>query len=177
MLSRYTRDSREGTTVVEAAVVYPVTFVLLLGLIIGGMGVFRYQEVATLARAGARYASAHGAQFRKDTQMGVGTAGSSTPTFSSNTFWYSVDPTQASGTDTTWAGDIYDQSIRPNLVILDVNHLQVQVGWPPVVNQPTTPDNWPGSQVSVTVTYQWLPELLFIGPINLTSTSTMPISN
>ena len=177
MLSRYPRKSRKGTTVVESAIVYPSTFLLLLGLIIGGMGIFRYQEVASLARAGARYASTHGAQFRKDNETGAGTAGSSSPTVNNNTFWYSVDPTQASGTDTSWSGDIYDQSIRPNLVSLDVNDLQVQVGWPPVVNQPNSPDNWPGSRVSVTVTYQWLPELFFIGPITLTSTSTMPISN
>jgi hypothetical protein len=164
-------------TLVECAVVYPITFFLILGLIIGALGIFRFQEVAALARAGARYASTHGAQFRKDTGAGVGTPGSSTPTSSNGLFWYQVDPQSASGSDTTWSGVIYDQAIRPNIVILDPASLQVQVGWPSVINQPNNPDNWPGSKVSVTVTYQWLPELYLVGPIILSSTSTMEITN
>jgi hypothetical protein len=46
-----------------------------------------------------------------------------------------------------------------------------------VVNQASKPDNWPGSRVEVTVRYQWMPELLFVGPITLSSTSSMPITN
>src|SRR5436190_1509742 len=30
--------------------------------------------------------------------------------------------------------------------------------------------------VTITVTYQWLPELILVGPINLTSTSTVAMS-
>jgi Flp pilus assembly protein TadG len=163
--------------VVECAVVYPAVFLLLFGLIIGGLGVFRYQEVASLARAGARYASTHGAQYRKDTGEGVGAAGSSSSTSSNGFFWYQVNPLLAAGSDTSWAGDVYDQAIRPNLVILNPAYVQAKIGWPPVSNQPNNPDNWPGSQVSVTVTYQWLPELYVVGPINLTSTSTIAITN
>jgi hypothetical protein len=87
-----------------------------------------------------------------------------------------VDPTAAAGTDTSWAGLVHDNAIRPNLVAVNSNYLQVQVGWPPVINQ-SKADNWPGSTVTVTVTYQWLPEVFLIGPINLTSSSTMPITN
>src|SRR5947209_1447179 len=122
MLFRSRSEIRKGVTVVECAIVYPVTFLILLGLVFGGMGIFRYQEVASLARAGARYASTHGAQFRKDTGAGVGAAGSSTSTTMNNTFWYIVGPTQPSGSDTSWAGTVYDQSIRPNLVSLDANY-------------------------------------------------------
>jgi hypothetical protein len=167
---------RHGTTVLECAVILPVTFLLLLGLIIGAMGIFRYQEVASLARAGARYASTHGNQYRKDANLPVGTAGSS-PQSSNGFFWYTANPLSANGSDTSWTGDIYDQAIRPNLVALSPNQISCQFGWPPVVNQPDKPDNWPGSRVSVTVSYSWLPELYFIGPIKLTSTSTLPITN
>ena len=62
-------------------------------------------------------------------------------------------------------------------VALDTTRLTCKIGWPPVINQTDKPDNWPGSKVTITVTYQWMPELFLIGPINLTSTSTMAITN
>jgi Flp pilus assembly protein TadG len=48
---------------VEFAVVSPLLFLLVIGLIVGGLGVFRYQEVAWLAREGARYASVRGSRY------------------------------------------------------------------------------------------------------------------
>jgi hypothetical protein len=176
MLYRHHRQPRRGITLLEGAVVYPITFLLILGLIIGALGVFRYQEVAALARRGARYASTHGAQYRKDCQEAIGTAGTSCGT-SKGFLWYQADPTCSAGSDTSWTGDIYDQAIRTNVVILDSSQMQVKAGWQPVVNLPNNPNNWPGGTVAVTVTYQWLPELFFIGPINLTSTSELPITN
>lgn len=167
---------RRGSALVESAVVYPVTFLLILGLVVGGMGVFRYQEVAALARAGARYGSTHGNQYRKDAGLPTGTAGTSAGS-SDGVLWYTADPLAGQGSDTSWAGDLYDNAIRPNLVALDPNYLTCKVGWPPVINLPNNPDNWPGSSVTVTVSYQWLPELYLIGPITLTSTSSMPITN
>jgi Flp pilus assembly protein TadG len=182
MLRRtHNRRPRRGVTLVEAAIIYPLLFFLLLGLVIGGMGIYRYQEVAALARSAARYASTHGAQFRKDTGQSVGTPGTSAGG-SNNTLWYQASPTGASGSDTSWTGDIYDSAARPQLIALDPNNLTFQVGWPMVTNPSGTvvqnkPDNWPGSSVTVTVSYQWLPELYLIGPITLTSTSTMPVTN
>ena len=55
---------------VEASIIYPVTFLILLSLVVGAMGIFRYQEVSHLAREAARYASTHGAQYRKDNGLG-----------------------------------------------------------------------------------------------------------
>ena len=56
-------SKRSGTTVVEAAIVFSAVFVLLIGILVAGMGVVRYQEVAHIARETARYASVHGNQY------------------------------------------------------------------------------------------------------------------
>ena len=54
MLVRH-KGGRGAATAVECAFILPVTFFLMFGLVVGAMGVFRYQEVCTLARDGARY--------------------------------------------------------------------------------------------------------------------------
>ena len=58
---------RHGAVLVEGAIVYPVFLMLIFMLIIGGMGVFRYQQVACLAREAARYAAVHGSGWHKET--------------------------------------------------------------------------------------------------------------
>ena len=149
---RLRRRARRGATVLECAVVLPIVLFLFMGLVIGTSGVFRYQEVATLAREGARYASTHGYQYRKDAGLSMGTS-------------------------TDWRADIYNNGIKPKIVSLDSSLLTTTISWPDVVNQPGKPDNWPGSKVDVTVRYQWLPSLLLVGPYYLESTSSMPITN
>lgn len=57
---------RRGTTAVEAAVVYPVAILLLMGTILMGLGVSRYQQLQFLARQGARYASVHGPTYASE---------------------------------------------------------------------------------------------------------------
>jgi Flp pilus assembly protein TadG len=152
-MQRYSQPrQRKGATVVECAIVYPVVFLLMLGLIIGGMGIFRYQETASISREAARYASTHGAHYRSDAGLPVGTS-------------------------SDWTTDIYNNAISPNMVSLDPNYLTYSVSWPDIINLPGKPDNWPGSSVTVTITYQWFPELYLVGPLNLTSTSSMPITN
>ncbi len=142
---------RRGAVTVEAALVFPVVILLLLGLIVGAMGIVRYQQVAWLAREGARYASVHGTDY----QLGV-----------------------PGGTAAT-AQDVFDKAIRPNATILDPSSLGYSVTWdkknaPYSVTtdfaKPTT------NTVTVTVTYTWIPEVFFIGPITLSSSSTLPMS-
>jgi hypothetical protein len=58
---------RSGTTVVEVAITAPVAFLLIIGLMIGGLGTFRYQQVAALAREGCSYAVTHGPYYAKRT--------------------------------------------------------------------------------------------------------------
>lgn len=144
--------ARPAATAVECAFVLPVTFFLLFALVIGGMGIFRYQEVSTLAREGARYASTHGYQYRKESGL-------------------------SQGTPDDWKADTVANAIDPRVIALDRGKLSVKMAWPDVVNQPGKPDNWPGSKVDVTVTYEWFPELYLVGPIRLSSTSSMPITN
>lgn len=143
---------RRAATLVECAIIMPVTLAILMMIMVGSMGVFRYQEVASLAREGARYASTHGYQHRLDSGL-------------------------SSGTQEEWAAEIYQNAIRPKLIGLDPSRLSYTVTWPDVVNQPGKPDNWPGSKVDVRVSYQWMPEWGIVGPITLSSNSSMPITN
>ncbi len=146
------RCPRRAATVLECAVVLPVALFMFIGLVVGTSGVFRYQEMATLAREGARYASTHGYQYRKDAGLSMGNA-------------------------EVWNQDIYNNAIKPKIVGLDTTKLTVTATWPDVINQAGKPDNWPGSKVDVTVSYKWFPSLYLVGPYTVQSTSSMPITN
>jgi Flp pilus assembly protein TadG len=149
MLHPAQRVQRRGAIMVESAIGYSITFLILLGLVVGGMGIFRYLQVASLAREGARYASVRGAQYQEETGKSAATG-----------------------------QDVYKSAILPKAVGLDTRHLTCAVSWKSS-NRPLTVstdyERPMGNTVSVTVTYQWLPELFFIGPITLSSTSTVQI--
>jgi Flp pilus assembly protein TadG len=148
---RLTPRQRAGASVVEFAFVCPVTFLLVFGLIVGAMGVFRYQEVATLSRETARYASVHGTKYAAD-------AGTPAPT----------------------PADIYNSVIAVKAVGLDLNRLTYSITYD-TSNEPNhvrivNGDVLPVTNiVTVTLTYQWIPEA-FLGGVNLRSTSVMPMS-
>jgi Flp pilus assembly protein TadG len=146
MSLRSPRQSRRGTTTIEFAITCPIAFFILFATIVGGLGVFRYQQVAALAREGARWASVHGAEYADD--HGV------------------PDPTEQ---------DVFEQAIEPLIVGLDPAHLTYSVTWDES-NEPLRVDadyEVPfGNTVTVTITYQWFPEMYLVGPYNLTSTST-----
>jgi Flp pilus assembly protein TadG len=143
---------REATTLVEFAIICPVLFLLLLGLVIGAAGMFRYQETAHLARKAARYAAVHGKQWAKDT-------GNTAPT----------------------PADIYNTVIKPNAVILDTTKITYSITYNTsndtaheiIVNGQVTPVT---NTVTVTVNYQWVPESFLGRTITLSSTSVMPMS-
>jgi len=61
------RRQRTGAVLVETALVYPVLFVIVFGIITLGIAVFRYQQVAHAAREAARYAAVHGAKYAEET--------------------------------------------------------------------------------------------------------------
>src|SRR5213083_2437607 len=92
---------RRGAVSVEAALVFPIALFLLLGLVVGGMGIFRYQQVAWLAREGARYASVRGSDYKKE----------------------------VSGATAATAQDVRDKVILPNATVLDPSSLSTSVSW------------------------------------------------
>jgi Flp pilus assembly protein TadG len=96
------KSRRRGAVILECALVYPITFLLVFGLIIGGLGVFRYQEVASLAREASRYASLHGATYQ-----------------------------QATGKKAATAADVYNNVILPKAVALNPSQLSYNVAWTP----------------------------------------------
>jgi Flp pilus assembly protein TadG len=179
------RDSR-GAATVEAAIVLPIAFFLVLGLIIGGLGIFRYFEVAHLARETARFAAVHGGQYAKNNQSAI--AANTLPTVDKNYLVTNIAkagaigldgsqlqvtvsmtvlrPATASSTDTEtvdWDNTTENQDRSPYSVWTD--------------NSQTPPTNVEvDNVVIVTVTYPWIPELYLLGPINLSSTATMPMS-
>ena len=140
------RRRRRGATALEFAVTCPIVFFLIFATIVGSLGVFRYQEVAALAREGARYACVHGTEYELVTGQPAATP-----------------------------QDVYNAAMKPLLVALDESKLSYQVTWN-TTNDPLRVDEDVqepvGNTVSVTVTYQWFPEMYVVGPFNLTSTST-----
>lgn len=62
---------RRGTTALEFALVSPVATLLLLGTIVVGVGVFQYQQLQSLAREGARYASVHGPLYASENNQSM----------------------------------------------------------------------------------------------------------
>jgi len=161
---------RRGTNLVEFALIGNVVFLLILGMIVGGMGIFRYQEMAHLARLTARYAASHGGQYAQENSQAI----------------------QAGTLPNVNKAYLLNNVVQANAVSLDPRLLQVQVSiscpsgtydWD---NTGPTNNRWPyttsGSNqqvtntVSVTVTYRWVAEAYLTGPITLQSTSVMPMS-
>jgi hypothetical protein len=149
---RLRRQPRPAATLVECAIIYPVTFLILIGLLVGAMGMFRYQEMASLSREAARYASVHGTEYARDT-------GTTAPT-----------PEQ-----------IYQEVVVKRAVGLDLERLSYSITYDRS-NSPTSVkvengDVYPYvNRVKVTLTYQWIPEA-FLGGITLTSTAEIPMSH
>jgi Flp pilus assembly protein TadG len=140
------RNRRRGATTVEFAVACPIILFMIFATIVGSLGVFRYQQVASLAREGARWASVHGGQYEQETKQPAATA-----------------------------EDIFTEAMQPLAIALKPDRLSYAVTWDES-NMPlslhedySTPT---GNTVTVTVSYQWLPELYVVGPLTLTSTST-----
>jgi Flp pilus assembly protein TadG len=157
------QPARRAATLVEFAVVAPITFLLLIGLLVGGMGIFRYQEVAALARDASRYASVHGSQYATDTGNAA-----------------------AAPDDGQWSGGtgqcslVYNNVIASEAVALDMKKLTYAVTWnssnaqfhTATVNGQTVNV---ANTVTVTVTYRWIPEAYLKG-ITLSSTSVCVMS-
>lgn len=150
MVRRFLRQRRLGIVTTEGVLILPILMFLILSTVVGGYGVFRYQQISMLAREGARYASVHGGQYQQETGNAAATA-----------------------------QDVYNNAIVPLATSLDVSQLSATVAWnssnmPYSVN--TDYEAPTGNTVTVTVSYNWFPELYLVGPITMSSTSTMPMS-
>ena len=62
---------RRGVVMVESALVFSVTLTLILGTMVMGLGIFRYQQVASLAREASRWASVRGSTYQDEQSAGV----------------------------------------------------------------------------------------------------------
>lgn len=100
MKRRDTTDRRKGAVAVEVAIVAPLTFLIIIGLLVGGFGVFRYQQVASLAREGARWASVRGPQSQRHLKKKAPTA-----------------------------DEVFQNAILPRAVSLDRSKLKYAVAW------------------------------------------------
>ena len=160
------RKVRRGTILVEAAFVYPVLFLIVLAIILLGLSVFRYQQVAHISREASRWASVHGTLYAKERT--------------------------ASGTPTTAATpqDVYDNAIVPYAAGMQAEGITYSVTWNTDANgnpikTPTriiqvvdsatglTKDAAVSNTVTVTVTYTWNTGLFGTLPVSSTSVNTI----
>lgn len=156
------RKVRTGTILIESALVYPVLFLLVLGIILIGLAVFRYQQVAHISREASRWASVHGSQYARENKTTAATP-----------------------------QDVYDNAIAPQAAGMQNGAITYSVTWntdaagnpdknPTRVVQVTDPitglskEVLRSNTVTVTVTYTWNTGLF--GTIPVTSTSVNTIS-
>ena len=136
-ISNTPKTPRTGATAVEAAIIYPVYFLFVIGLIVGCLGVFRYQQLSNISREAARWACVRGEKY-----------------------------SFATGQPAATPQDVYDNVIEPKATLLDPTKLTYTVTW--------NPDNRQDSMVTVSLEYEWLPELYF-SPVTLRASSTVPV--
>jgi Flp pilus assembly protein TadG len=149
LIRRQTR--RRGATLVEIAVILPLMLLLMLAAIDTASGVYRYQQVATLAREGARYASVHAGMYSVEKSKPVATA----------------DETKT-------------KAVVPRAANLDPAQIICTLTWVHGSSYPWSVSNDMGGRktnsVRFTVTYPWKSLFLLGNTITLTSTSEMTIS-
>lgn len=146
---------RRGATLVEGALVYPIVFLLMLGVILLGVAVFRYQQCSHIAREASRWASCHGARYAKET-----------------------------GKPAATPADVYAYAILPQAAGMQEANIGYSVSWS-TSNAQTHTTTWvdPATSetkvisvfntVSVTVTYTFNTGLFGTIPVSSTSTVTM----
>jgi Flp pilus assembly protein TadG len=161
MISRCGRRRRAAVTV-ETAVVLPVFLFLLLMLVVGGIGVFRYQQVGMLAREGTRWTSVRGSAWQLDTGQ--------------------TSPTEQ---------EILQKAVVPMAVGMDVSKITIkaelidgQTGaatpWDSSRKNPlgvAKSNQGVTNRIRITVNYEWTPGALFSGSVFMSSLSELPMSN
>lgn len=153
-------NRRRGAVAVETAVVLPLLLFVLLGLIVGGTCVFRYEQVAGQSREAARWACVRGGDYEKDADRRP-----------------------------TTQQEIFDRVVEPMRCGMDPAALTLRVQWvnkasgdvrdwddaPKDVRSITPDGEYTTNAVRVTVTYRWV-DSGFFGPLTLRSVSELPMS-
>jgi Flp pilus assembly protein TadG len=178
MIYRLNTRRRHASSAVEAAFILPVTFFLMYGLCIGGLLVFKYQELTHIARETARFASTHGSQYKKYNQTAI-TAGTQP----------SVDSTylQTYAQNLTITIPSSDLNVTVKVQTLPAgstsNSKPTNVDWDTNSSPTSSYTNGSGNtctvtnMVIVTVSMTWTPGVyVYPGSVTLTATSTMPMS-
>ncbi len=159
---RRCKRRRRGALTVETAVVLPVLLFLVLMIVVGGIGVFRYQQVACLAREGTRWTAVRGSLWQLETGQ--------------------TSPAQQ---------DILQNAVLPLAVGMDASKITIQAewidgqtgaatAWDSSRKNPTSLSKMSQgvtNRVRVTVNYAWAPGVLLSGSVNMTSVSEVPLSN
>jgi hypothetical protein len=178
-------ERRRAASVIEAAIVLPVTFTLLLGIMIGGIGIIRYQQTAFIARETARFASVHGAQYAKTNAAAI-----SAGTLPNVDAAYLVNYAKSK------AAALDASELQVTISMIVINPAATSAGTTETVDWDNTTENqdrspysaWTdttttpptNNQVSnvviVRVTYTWSPGLFGVGPIDLTNTAVLGMS-
>lgn len=96
------KQCRRGAVVIESAIVLPIAITVVVAVIVGAFSIFVYQETASLAREGARWASVHGTNYAADTAQPAATP-----------------------------ADVYNNAIAPRMVSMDPNNTTYSVSWSP----------------------------------------------
>ena len=65
-ISCFNSRKRRGVTLAESGLVYSMAMLMIVGTMIAGLGVYRYEQVARLANYGARWASVHGRTWQQE---------------------------------------------------------------------------------------------------------------
>jgi Flp pilus assembly protein TadG len=160
MTTHNLQQRRTGATTVETALVFPIALFVFLFLIVGGMGVFRYQQVACLAQEAARWTCVRGGEYQKDANQ-----------------------------DSPTRDQILQQAVLPLAVGMDPSQISLQVEWvnqatgthqdwdsaPKDIKSQTAQGDYVTNTVHVTITYTWSPGFL-TGPITMTSQCELPMS-
>ena len=159
---RCRRHHRRAAVAVETAIVQAVLFILVLALVAGGLGVFRYQQVTSLAREAVRATSVKGGDYAAQTSQS--------------------SPTQQ---------QILTSVVQPRAVGMDLTKLSIQVQWingdtgqvvawddssKAVKTNAASTGSPVSNRIRVTVTYQWSPEFFGAGPYTIQSVSEGPLS-
>lgn len=153
--SRYTsRRRRRGQALVEFALVAPMFFLVLFGIIEAGRFIFYYETLNNATREGARYAIVNGA----------------------NTIGCPTGPAAPGSTPCDVAGDDVRARVR-NAAFGVLSPLTVDPVWQGFNGQPG--NNGRGSTVTVTATftYQSLIPIVPLPPITITAESSLVVNN